>query len=294
LLILGFIHWRSSIKSPEDAGSVAKPEPVSVVERGAEEGLFAFATEHDPNDKTLRFMRQQAMRLAKAMDDPMHPCNPLHTSKAKITGLSIKPLSKGDKIYTIWLSDGVTTCGLDALHSEGRHPEILEGDFLRRFYLKDLEGGFAYNRQLLSQAMSPDKKPLSKSAIGEAVHNIVFEACGEVFFENTLPQQYGGFSISDGYNLTESSLQNNGRLHYTRNVVRASLQRTDMPQANPFDMTIQSKMDLYIQAEPPDSPLSFKVVYIDVSNNGFNPARYGQAGNPSGRNAAPLPAIRFR
>ncbi|MEI6394962.1 MAG: hypothetical protein WCT12_28125 [Verrucomicrobiota bacterium] len=294
VLLGGALLWHSSSKPPQMAAPAKPPEQIVTKERHSREQLMPFAVDHDPNDKTLEYMRGQAISLAKAMDNSRHPCNPLVTAKTKITGVAIKPLTKGDKIYTMWLSDGVTTCGLDDLHSEGKHPELLQGDFLRRFYLQDLEGGFAYNQQLMQQALSPDNKRFSKVDIGEVAHDMLLEACGDSFFQNTLPQQYNGFSVSDGYNLTENSPQSDGSSHYTKNVVRASLRRTDMPQANAFDMTVQSKVDVYIQAEPSDSSLSFKVVYVDVNNNGFDTTKYGRTGNVSGQASTPPTAKRLR
>jgi len=291
-LLGGALLWRSAPKPPQ--APAKQPDPIAAKERSSQEELFPFVVDHDPKDRTLELMRRQAISLAKAMDDSRHPCNPLVTSRTKISGISIKPLAKGDRMYTMWLSDGVTTCGLDALHSEGKHPELLQGDFLRRFYLQDLEGGFAYNQELLAQAMSPDKKHFSKSDIGEVARALLLQACGESFFQNTLPQQYSGFSVSDGYNLTENTPKSDGGLHYTRNVVRASLRRTDMPQASPFDLTLQSKADVYIQAEASDSSLSFKVVYIDLNNNGFDPTKFGRTGNPFGNVATSPAAKRLR
>lgn len=293
-LLGGVLLLRLSSKPQQVVVPARQPAPITKKERHPQEEIIQFAVDHDPNDKTLEYMRGQAVSLARAMDNPRHLCNPLVTAKTKITGFTIKPLTKGDKMYTVWLSDGVTTCGLDALHSDGKHPELFQGDFLRRFYLQDLEGGFAYNQQLMQRAFSPDNKGFSKADIGEAAHDMLFEACGESFFQNTLPQQYSGFTVSDGYNLTENSPQSDGGLHFTKNVVRASLRRTDMPQANAFDLTVQSKVDVYIQAEPSGSTLSFKVVYVDVNNNGFDPTRYGRTGSALGQVSTPPTIQRLR
>lgn len=294
VLLGGALLWHMSSKPQHVVVPAKRPAATTTKEPYSQKEFMPFAVDHDPKDKTLEFLRGQAVSLAKAMDNPRHPCNPLVTAKTKITGVAIKPLTKGDKMYTVWLSDGVTTCGLDALHSEGNHPELFQGDFLRRFYIQDLQGGFAYNQQLMQRAFSPDNKPISKADVGEVAHDMLLEACGNSFFLNTLPQQYCGFMVSDGYSLTENSPQSDGGLHYTTNVVRASLRRTDMPQVNPFDQAAQSKVDVYIQAEPPDSSLSFKVVYIDVNNNGFDPTKYGRAGSISGQAFTPPTAKRLR
>ena len=112
----------------------ASQSPTKIMEKAqTEDGLIPFAIDlakgetdkyfgppvaYDPNDKTMLSMRQMMLALAKAMDNPKHPCNPLNTTNTKIIGMNIKPLSHGDNTYTMWISDGKTICGMEAVHFE--------------------------------------------------------------------------------------------------------------------------------------------------------------------------------
>lgn len=79
----------------------------------------------------------------------------------------------------------------------------------------------------------------------------------------------------------------------TGNVALATLVRTDMPAANPYDFYNLDKIEMLIQAEPPESTLAFKVVYVDAGHNGFDPAAYGRAPNaPSQAKASSAARLR--
>lgn len=281
LLYLG-TRTKQLLKSVE----VAQPNTRHVKTERAEADLIPFDCEYDENDMTIKLMREKALSLARAMDDPKHPCNPLNTSKTKITGVKIKPLTRGNKMYVLWLSDGATTCGLEVLHSEGQHPEIFKGDFFTSFFLKEFEGGPVYSRALMDEVLKPDKKRFRKQDIGEAAREIMRAVCGEEFFNNTLPQEFSGFSVSDALNVIyvarDVSPPSSGNA-FTKNVIKATLRRTDVPQADPYDTFWQTKAEVYIQAEPSNSPLAFKVVYVNANNNGFDLSKLGADPNAARR-----------
>jgi hypothetical protein len=248
---------------------------------------FGTPVPYDPNDPTMNLMRQIMLGLAKAMDNPKHPCNPLVTTNSRIIGMNIKPLHNGDKRYTMWVSDGKTTCGMDLIHFEGAGGYTFKGDFFQEFYLREMAGGFGYNSKAEAEAViKPDKKRFWKQDVGEAAHDMVVDALGQDFLNNTLPQEYSGFFVSDAYNA--GYIQDGHSYNFfTHNIVDAILKRTDMPQVSPYDMFYTEKFHVHFQAEPTNSPLAFKVVHISANYNGFDPSKMN--GGSGQKNA-----VRFR
>lgn len=281
-LLIGMIFFN------RQSHRTAQPEIYSKISSavGAEKNLIPFAFDpslsihenffgppisYDPDDKTMGSMRQIMLGFAKAMDNPKHPCNPLNTTNARIVGMNIKPLSHGDKSYTMWISDGATTCGLEVVHFEGWGGYTQTGDFFHRFFVINMASGFGYNSQAeIDEILKPDKKRFWKQDIGEVAHDMVVDALGQDFLNNTLSQEYSGFFVADALNVVYLS---NGFSHnvFTKNVVDASLRRTDLLEANLFDYA-NNKFNIYIQAEPSNSPLAFKVVYANAFNNGLYPS----------------------
>lgn len=234
---------------------------------------FGTPAAYDPLDQSMNRMREIFLAFAEAMDNPKYPCNPLVTTNSRIVGMNIKPLSHGDKRYTMWVSDGTATCGLELIHYTGWSGATFKGDFFQRFYLHDLAAGYYYpNKDMVDEIVSPDKKRFFKSDIGEVAHDMVANALGDSFFANTLPGQYSGFFVADAYN----TLYLDGgktRNVFTQNIVDANLRRTDLPFAAINDPVQNSKFSVYVEAVPNGSELAFKVVYADTYNNGFDPAR---------------------
>jgi hypothetical protein len=252
------------------------------VSKGETDKYFGPPIPYDPNDLTMATMRQWMLGFAKAMDNSKHPCNPLITTNAKIVGINIKPLRNGDKRYTMWVSDGKTTCGMEAIHYTGWSGMSFTGDFSQRFYLRDLAAGFYYpNKEMIDAVAAPDKKHFLKKDIGEAAHDIVANALGQGFFDNTLTQEYSGFFVSDAFNAVYVDDKHQHYL-FTKNVVDANLLRSDMPQIYPGNPA-NDKFSVYVQSEPSNSPLSFKIVYADAFNNGFDRSKMNSG---SGQNNA--------
>lgn len=292
LLVWHFASFSKNLTSqPEQSPVLGKPLPPPILTQEALE-LFPFAIEqrqmssdfyfgpsvpYDPNDKTVGKMRGIMIEFARAMDSQKHPCNPLNTSAAKIIGINIKPLSQGDKKYTLWFSDGKTICGMGAVHFEGASGVTFQGDYFQEFYIKEMAAGFGYDsRSEAEQVMVQDKKRFWKNDLGEVAHDMAVNAFGQDFLNETLPQQYSGFFVADAYN---ANYVENDRQHwfFTKNVVDASLRRTDMAGANPVDSFSQTKFQVHFQAEPSDSSLAFKVVRVSANNNGFDPSKMGGA-----------------
>jgi len=267
--------------------SNSNPAPTTSKTTEADHGLIPFAivfsnrmdgrffgspVPFDSTDKAMLLMRQMMLGLAKAMDNPKHPCNPLITTNSKIVGMNIKALSHGDKRYTMWVSDGKTTCGMELVHFEGGGGYTLKGDFFQRFYLRDMVGGFGYNSKAeADEVAQPDKKRFWKQDIGETAHDMVANALGQDFFNNTLPQEYSGFSVADALNALYIDDRHTHNI-FTKNVVDANLLRSDMPQMYPGDLA-NYKFGVYVQAEASTSSLAFKVVYAQAYNNGFPPPK---------------------
>jgi hypothetical protein len=267
-----------------------KPLPVAVKSDAKKSELFPFAVDmaraehdpyfgppvpYDPKDPMMAAMRRWLLGFAKAMDNPKYPCNPLITANAEIVGMNIKPLSHGDKNYTLWVSDGKNTCGMEAVHFENDSGTTLKGDFFQKFYLREMAGGFGYaSRAEADEIMQPDKNRFWKEDIGEMAHDMVVNAFGQDFLNDTLPQQYSGFFVADAYNANyvETGHQYN---FFTKNIVDASLKRTDMPGVSPYNTYYATKFQVHIQAEPTDSSLAFKVVHVSAYNNGFDPSKWG-------------------
>jgi hypothetical protein len=289
ILLLGLLlyYGHSFKQSARSSALPVKPLPLPVKPDAEKSELFPFEidmakAEHDPYfgppvpfdpaDKTMVAMRLWMLGFAKAMDNPKHPCNPLVTTNAKIVGMNIKPLRNGDMRYIMWVSDGKTICGMEAVHFENWSGVTLKGDFFQRLYLRDMANGFGYNSKTAAdELIQPDKKLFWKEDIGEAAHDMVVDALGQSFLDNTLPQQYSGFSVADALNV---GYLDGGYDHplFTKNVVDANLMRADIPRIYPGNPA-NDKFSVYVQAEPSNSPLAFKVVYADAFNNGFDPSK---------------------
>jgi len=273
-------EFRRPISNPNPLQTTTKTVPNATgtipfaidVSKGEMDKFFGPPVAFDPNDPTMLLMRQMMLGLAKAMDNPKHPCNPLITTNSQIVGMNIKPLSHGDKRYTMWVSDGKTTCGMELVHFEGVGGYTLKGDFFQRFYLRDMVGGFGYNSKAeADEVAQPDKKRFWKQDIGETAHDMVANALGQDFFNNTLPQEYSGFSVADALNALYIDDRHTHNI-FTKNVVDANLLRSDMPQMYPGDLA-NYKFGVYVQAEASTSSLAFKVVYAQAYNNGFPPPK---------------------
>jgi hypothetical protein len=271
-----------AIPAIKDAESVVMPfalEPKMAIS----DFYFGQPAEYNPNDGTLVSMRQMALGLMKVMDNPKHPCNPLNTANVKIVGINIGGRATGVKIYTLWLSDGVITCGLEAMHSDGLTRDKLKGDFFQRFFLRDMASGFGYiSQDAVGAVLTPDKKSFWKKDIGEVAHDMAQVIGGDSFFDNTLPQAYSGFAVADAYNV---GYENHGYSYnaFTKNVVDAVLMRTDLPNLNVNDFSDRQKFQIFIQAEPNGSGLAFKLVYAKANNNGYDPAVLNGSANVATR-----------
>jgi|GEM_PF-3156884 len=286
-LLLGLLFFHHGHKLKQSASRSAVNIAPSLLATNLDAGkpqLFPFAIDmakaehdkyfgppvpYDPDDPMMAAMRQWMLGFAKAMDNPKHPCNPLVTTNAKIVGMNIKPLRNEDTRYTMWVSDGKTICGMEGVHYTDWSGVVFKGNFFQRFYVREMAAGFYYpNKDMIDEVIAPDKKRFWKQDVGEAAHDMVVEAFGQDFLDNTIPQQYSGFSVADALNVVYLS---NGFSHnvFTKNVVDANLMWADIPRIYPGNPS-NNKFSVYVQAEPSNGSLAFKVVYADAFNNGFD------------------------
>ena len=229
---------------------------------------FGPAVLYDPNDSMMAQMRLWMLGFASAMDNPKHPCNPLVTTNTQIIGINIRPLPHGDKVYTMWFSDGKTICGMEAARFGNWSGATFEGDFFQELYVREMAPGFGYaSKDEADEIISKNKKSFWKEDIGETAHDMVVNALGADFLNGTLPQQYDGFFVSDSDYSGNYTADGYQHWFFTPNIVEASLKRDDVPPYNTFYV---NKFQAIIQAEPTNSLLAFKVVYVTAYNNGFD------------------------